>query len=121
VDMKSGLERWELGRVKVDPHLDRDAAPALPLPNKLNEEEADKTTSAFNLCLDAVFLGAPLPLNGKLYVMIEQAGVLRLICLDPKNLIPIPGQTPKPTLVWSQKLGRPNNTLPQDSIRRLQG
>ena len=115
------MVKWELGRVKVTPNDDKNAPPAPPLPNRLTEEEADKTTSAFHLCLDAVFLGAPLPINGKLYVLLEQSGILRLVCLDPKNLVAVPGQTRKPALVWSQKLGRPNNSLPQDSIRRFQG
>ncbi len=122
VDLKSGSVKWDLGRVRVnppDPNLN--VPPPPPLPNRLTEEEADKSTNAFQLCLDAVFLGAPLPLNGKLYVLIEQSGVIRLLCLDPKNLVAVPGQPKKPTLVWSQKLGQPNNTLPQDSIRRYQG
>jgi outer membrane protein assembly factor BamB len=114
VDMRTGMLKWELGRVPLF-----DGAP--PRPPLLNEEEADKTTDAFRLCLDAVFLGAPLPLNGKLYVLIEQAGSIRLLCLDPKNLVQVPGQTRKPALVWSQKLGKPNNPLPQDSVRRYQG
>ncbi|MCS6865653.1 MAG: PQQ-binding-like beta-propeller repeat protein [Gemmataceae bacterium] len=114
VDIRTGNLKWELGRVK--PHPD-----APPLPPRLNEEEADKTNDAFRLCLDAVFLGAPLPLNGKLYVLIEQAGCIRLLCLDPKNLVQVPGQTRKPALVWSQKLGKPNTTLPADSVRRYQG
>ena len=124
VDLKSGLMRWELGRVRVEPFRNDPKAPPPPaLPPRLTEEEADKTTDAFQLCLDAIFLGAPLPINGKLYVLIEQAGVHRLLCLDPKNLIAVPGfkHMKVPALVWSQKLGRPNNTLPQDSIRRYQG
>jgi outer membrane protein assembly factor BamB/TolA-binding protein len=121
VDMKSGNVKWDLGRVRQWRNDDPNAAPPPALPNHLNEEEADKTTNAFQLCLDAVFLGSPLPINGRLYVLIEQAGIIRLLCLDPKNLVAIPGQTKKPTLVWSQKLGRPNNTMPQDSIRRYQG
>ncbi len=114
VDLNTGNMKWDLGRVPAF-----DGGP--PLPNLLTEEEADKATNAFQLCLDAVFLGAPLPLNGKLYVLVEQAGVIRLLCLDPKNLVAVPGQTRKPALVWSQKLGKPNTTLPQDSIRRFQG
>ncbi len=122
VDLKTGVMRWELGRTKVaPPDPDSKAPPPPPLPNRLTEEEGDKTTNAFQLCLDAVFLGAPLTLNGKLYVLIEQAGVVRLLCLDPKNLVAIPGQTRRPALIWSQKLGRPNNNLPGDSIRRYQG
>ena len=62
--------KWELGRVT---RAESTAAP--PLPPRLNEEEADKTTNAFQLCLRRVFLGPPLPLNGKLYVLVEQAGV----------------------------------------------
>ena len=114
VNMKTGNVMWELGRVK--PY---EGAP--PLPARLNEEEGDRTTDAFRLCLDAVFLGPPTPINGRIYVLIEQAGCVRLLCLDPKNLIQVPGQTRKPALVWSQKLGKPNNTLPQDSVRRYQG
>ncbi|MBA4189639.1 MAG: hypothetical protein C0467_16765 [Planctomycetaceae bacterium] len=116
VDLKTGMVKWELGRVRVP-----EGAP--PLPNRLNEEDADKTTSAFQLCLDAIFLSTPLPLDGKLYVLVEQAGVVRLLCLDPRNLVVVPGRpnVRVPTLVWTQKLGRPSNNLPQDSIRRYQG
>jgi outer membrane protein assembly factor BamB/tetratricopeptide (TPR) repeat protein len=111
VDVNTGRRKWYLGREPADA-----ARPPL-----LNEEESDKTTDAFRLCLDAVFLGPPLPMNGKLYVLVEQSGCVRLLCLDPRNLVAVPGQTKKPALVWSQKLGKPNNTLPQDSIRRYQG
>ncbi len=117
VDMRTGLLKWDLGRVKPPDNN----ANLPPLPGRLSEEEADKTTDAFRLCLDAVFLGAPMPLNGRLYVLIEQAGCIRLLCLDPKNLVQPPGQTRKPALLWSQKLGKPNNALPQDSVRRYQG
>ncbi|HSQ55281.1 MAG TPA: PQQ-binding-like beta-propeller repeat protein, partial [Gemmata sp.] len=120
VNLRSGSEVWELGRV---PRVTDQSDPKqrTQLPAVLTEEEADVTNDAFHLCLDAIFLSAPLPLNGKLYVLIEQGGVLRLLCLDPKNLVGVPGQTRKPALVWSQKLGRANNPLPQDSVRRFQG
>jgi outer membrane protein assembly factor BamB len=116
VDMRTGSVKWELGRVRVP-----EGAP--PLPNRLNEDEADKATSAFQLCLDAVFLSTPLPMDGKLYVLAEQAGVMRLICLDPRVLVAVPGRpnVKVPALLWTQKLGRPSNNLPQDSIRRYQG
>ncbi|VTR94908.1 oxidoreductase : Pyrrolo-quinoline quinone OS=Pirellula staleyi (strain ATCC 27377 / DSM 6068 / ICPB 4128) GN=Psta_4175 PE=4 SV=1: PQQ_2 [Gemmata massiliana] len=118
VDLRSGNLKWELGRVKESSNDSK----AQPLPAPLTEEEADKTTDVFRLCLDSVFLCPPLPLNGRLYVLIEQSGVIRLLCLDPKNLQKVPGPdpTPKPALVWSQKLGKPNNTLPTDSVRRYQ-
>jgi outer membrane protein assembly factor BamB/TolA-binding protein len=118
VNLRTGSVVWDLGRVKIQ---QGDTGP--PLPSLLSEDEADKTTNAFQLCLDAIFLGPPLPLDGKLYVLIEQAGVIRLLCLDPKILQPVAGRAYMrvPTLVWSQKLGRPNSALPQDSIRRYQG
>lgn len=120
VNMQTGAIVWELGRV-----LSRVAKEIkdVQLPNPLNEEEADKATDAFRLCLDAVFLGPPLPLNGRLYVLIEQGGTMRLLCLDPKSLVKVEGlpSFQVPTLLWSQKLGRPNETLPADSIRRPQG
>jgi outer membrane protein assembly factor BamB/TolA-binding protein len=115
VNLKSGMEVWELGR---QPYT---REPGVAPPPPLNEDDADKTTDAFRLCLDAVFLGPPLPLNGKLFVLIEQAGVIRLLCLDPKALVAVPGRTRMPTLLWSQKLGRPNASLLQDSTRRYQG
>lgn len=122
VDVRTGSVKWTLGRVDVPPR-DAKAPPPQPLPAPLTEEQADATTDAFRLCLDAVFLSPPLPLNGKLYVLIEQANIVRLLCLDPKALVKVPGPdpTPKPTLVWSQKLGEPNNHLPTDSVRRFQG
>jgi outer membrane protein assembly factor BamB len=124
VDLKTGNVRWDLGRdrpVSADGAREPGAPKPEPIPAPLKEEDADRTTSAYHLCLDAVFLGAPLPLNGKLYVLAEQGGVVRLLCLDPKALVAVPGQTKKPALVWSQKLGRPNSLLPQDPVRRFQG
>lgn len=115
VDITTGNRVWELGRVETK-YI---KGPVLP---RLTEEEADKTTNAFQLCLDAIFLGPPLPLNGRLYVLIEQAGVVRLLCLDPKNLVEVKDWPQKvPSLVWTQKLGKPNSILPGDSIRRFQG
>jgi outer membrane protein assembly factor BamB/tetratricopeptide (TPR) repeat protein len=140
VDMATGNLVWTLGR--FDTRSVRLAAPAQASP-PATEDDADKVTSAFHLCLNAVFLGPPLPLNGRLYVLIEQAGVIRLLCLDPKALaeVKLLAEVDKPaadgraagrkeveevvrrvpTLVWQQKLGRPNNPFPGDSVRRFQG
>lgn len=116
VELATGNQAWSLGRVMASKYV---VPPPLP---KLTEEDADKTTSAFHLCLDAIFLGPPLPLNGRLYVLIEQAGVVRLLCLDPKNLVDVKDWLHKvPALLWTQKLGRPSNGLPADSVRRFQG
>ena len=122
VNMQTGKIAWELGRLGGEHALKSDNAPLAPPLPRLNPEEADKTTNAFQLCLDAVFLGPPLPLNGRLYTLIEQSGAIRLLCLDPKNLVNVPGRPEKaPTLVWTQNLGRPNNGVATDSIRRMQG
>jgi outer membrane protein assembly factor BamB len=116
VNINSGVQQWSLGRIVSNKYTQ---PPPLP---RLNEDEADKSTNAFHLCLHAIFLGPPLPLNGRLYVLIELDGIVRLLCLDPKNLVAVKDWHMKaPTLIWSQKLGRPNNTLPGDSIRRFQG
>ncbi len=121
VNVKNGSLVWQLGRVS-EYGYDFGEFNLPPLPPPPNEDEADQITSAFHLCLDAIFVSTPLPLHGKLYVLIEQAGVLRLLCLDPYDLEPVP-QRPYmrvPRLVWSQKLGQPGEGLPQNSFRRIQ-
>src|SRR5262249_39053372 len=118
VDIKTGNRVWELGRVRTR------MLKGTTVPNPLNEDEADKSTDAFRLCLDAVFLGPPLPVDGHLYVLIEHtsSGIVRLLRLDPKNLVKPDGwKSAVPALVWSQKLGKPNATLPGDALRRPQG
>lgn len=116
-DVQTGVQTWTLGRVESYPHI-----PGAVTPTPLTEEEADKTTSAFHLCLNAVFLAPPLPLNGRLYVPVEQAGYVRLLCLDPSNLAVRPGwHMPVPALVWQVKLGRAGSTLALSPARRTQG
>jgi outer membrane protein assembly factor BamB/tetratricopeptide (TPR) repeat protein len=95
------------------------AAPPGPAP------EVKHTTET--LLADCFFLGPPLPLGGKLYLVVEKYGGadkddgLLLVCLDPARLEPSTRQpTPVPGLVWYQKLGEPNGRLPQDSFRRFQ-
>jgi outer membrane protein assembly factor BamB len=79
--------------------------------------EEEKETSA-TLLADAYFLGAPMPLGGKLYVVIEKDRELKLVCLDPTKHNP---ETRHPELVWAQPLGSPNVPLPNDTLRRIQG
>jgi outer membrane protein assembly factor BamB/tetratricopeptide (TPR) repeat protein len=116
VNIKTGGRVWTLGREeRIGQPGDNPLAP-------LSEEDADKTTSAHHLCLNAVFLAPPLPLNGRLYVPVEQAGYLRLLCLDPSNLVPVPNTTlVAPALVWQVKLGRAGSTLASSPARRTQG
>jgi outer membrane protein assembly factor BamB len=94
---------------------------------QLTEEEEKKITTAAQYFVDCHFVGPPLPLNGKLYVMFEKAGDLRVACLDPRKLVPDvePGpekrQTEVPEIVWVQTIGSPQMKLPQDALRRYQG
>ena len=104
VNMETGKLMWKAGK-RIDKKQ--------PVPPGAEEKE-----TAYSLLSDTFFLGAPLPLGGKLYVVIEKEKELRLICLDPTKVDPIDHY---PELVWSQPLGSPNTPLPQDSLRRIQG
>lgn len=71
---------------------------------------------------DAFFLSSPLPLDGKLYTLVEDAlGELHLVCVDPTRLIKV-GQPNlhEPLVEWMQPLGTPNIRASQDTVRRLQ-
>jgi outer membrane protein assembly factor BamB len=59
---------------------------------------------------DSYFLGAPLPLEGRLYALNERASALQLVCLNAKDGKPI----------WMQPLGQVRDPLPRDPFRRLQ-
>ncbi len=61
------------------------------------------------------FLGAPLPLSGKLYVLAEQNAELRLLCLEPSRK----DHTP-PSVLWAQTLATMQVKLAQDPGRRIQ-
>ncbi len=58
---------------------------------------------------DCYFLGPPLPLAGKLYVLIEKQQELRLVCLDPDN---------KGAVVSTQTLGTTQDKMQNDVLRR---
>jgi outer membrane protein assembly factor BamB len=106
VNIDTGKVEWDLGGL----------ASAV-----LSEEEEQRTTNTKLLTENAYFLGPPLPLNGKLYVLYERNNQVRLACLDPYKLTAQgPATVRKPELVWSQNLGAPNTRLGQDSLRRLQ-
>ncbi|GIW79630.1 MAG: hypothetical protein KatS3mg105_1437 [Gemmatales bacterium] len=67
---------------------------------------------------NSFFLGPPLPLSGKLYLLNEKAGELRLICLDPHAVDPQTNRA-TPKVVWMQKLASFLNPLQRDIGRRL--
>jgi outer membrane protein assembly factor BamB len=58
---------------------------------------------------DSYFLGAPLPMGGKLYVLNEKNSELRLVCLDAA----------KGDVTWTQKLGDTRDKITQDIGRRV--
>jgi outer membrane protein assembly factor BamB len=59
---------------------------------------------------DCYFLGAPLPVAGKVYVLVEKQGDVVLFCLDPAH-----GE-----VAWSQPLATVREKLVTDVGRRLQ-
>ncbi len=61
---------------------------------------------------DAFFLGPPLPLDGRLYVMVEMAGDILLVCLDPRS-----GDE-----LWRQQLvAVETGSVDLDAVRRIAG
>ena len=60
---------------------------------------------------DCYFLGAPLPLGGKLYFLIEKASELRLVCLEAQ----------KGEINWTQPLANVRDRLLLDVGRRMRG
>lgn len=57
---------------------------------------------------EAIFLGPPLPLEGKLYTLVEKDQEIRLCCLDPRD-----GK-----LLWTQPLAQVKKTIHEDFGRR---
>lgn len=104
LNLETGKLVWKAGKYSK-------ATKKPPVPG---EEEKE---TALSLLSDAYFLGAPLPLAGKLYVVIEKDRQLHLVCLDPTKV----DADRHPELVWSQPLGNPNIPLPTDTLRRIQG
>jgi outer membrane protein assembly factor BamB len=64
---------------------------------------------------DTFFLGAPLVLGGKLYLLNEKNSEARLVCLEPKDTHdkPVP-----PEVVWVQSLGTAQDKAQYDYHRR---
>src|SRR5262249_39899144 len=94
-DIESGKMAWELP--KREPHPDS--------PKPAEEDETTKEVKGTH------FVGPPLPLAGKLYVLNEKAGELRLLCLEP---------TTGALAERPQSLGSPRNRFKDDVARRLQ-
>lgn len=98
IDLASGKLRWVLGRASK-PGTDA----SKPGQKKLADELED-----------SFFLGPPLPLGGRLYVLNEKKQDLRLVCIDPRK-----GPT-KPEVSWIQNLASTQHPLTSDPMRRMQ-
>lgn len=110
LELETGKIKWSLGGRTKGPAKEKD--------------ENAKTLISGPEFKDAFFLGPPLPLAGKLYVLVEKNTELRVVCLDPNKLVTYEDDDKKqvrcPELVWQQSLGTANSRLPQDSLRRMQ-
>ncbi len=72
---------------------------------------------------DSYFLGAPLPLDSKLYFLNEKDQEIRLVCLDTGKLA---ARDPQPkdldaAILWVQPLGRAKEKILADYGRRING
>lgn len=94
-DLQTGLFKWELGG--ADSSLQAD-----PLNGPVDRNP--RLTGAF-------FLGAPLAVEGQLYVMAEERGQIRLFALTPET----------GDVEWSIPLVNPSDALDFDIGRRISG
>src|SRR5205823_2009109 len=75
---------------------------------KIDWERGDPQHDSSELA-NSYFLGPPLPLAGKLYVLTEKAAELRLVCLEPGEGKPL----------WTQTLATAKDKLLVDVARRI--
>ena len=94
----------------TQPKNDGPAAPAEPAKNPA-VESTDSITEEERFLGETWFLGAPLPLYGRLNVIGENAGILRLFVLDGRN-----GK-----LIRQQPLLQPSLPFENDYLRRYYG
>jgi outer membrane protein assembly factor BamB len=86
VDAKTGELRWEIGAWQKDPR----------------RELLEPLSNAF-------FLGAPLPVGPRLFVLVERAQEINLLCLDSST----------GDLLWSQNLASVPSSIESDAARRM--
>jgi outer membrane protein assembly factor BamB/tetratricopeptide (TPR) repeat protein len=101
IDLESGKLIWELGGARqTSPGRVQDPAGPRADANGLD---------------GSYFLGPPLPLGGKLYVLTEKNAELVLVCLDPPK-----DDRSVPRVLWKQTLATVRDRLVMDPIRRVQ-
>jgi outer membrane protein assembly factor BamB/tetratricopeptide (TPR) repeat protein len=99
-DLDNGKKIWAVGSSTQPP-------PGLHAPAKGPTAARDDRPEDL---ADGFFLGAPLPLHGKLYLLQEKHGDIRLLCLDPER-----GE-----VVWTQPLVTVHDKMLTDVGRRFQ-
>src|SRR5262249_40169009 len=99
-DLDSGKKVWEVGS-STQP------APGVRVPPKTPPAARDERRDDL---ADGFLLGAPLPLQGKLYVLQEKHGDIRLLCLDPT----------RGDVLWAQPLITVHDKVLTDVGRRFQ-
>lgn len=67
---------------------------------------------------ESFFMGAPLPLGGKLYVLNEKDNVLRLVCLEPRDDPDKADDNLAPIISWIQPLATTRDHWSYDLTRR---
>ncbi len=81
------------------------------------------TTESGDDFANMFFLGPPLPLGDKLYVLVEANQDIRLLCLDPRVLDKqeeTPQVVHKNAIVWSQALCTVDKRMLDEAVRRTQ-
>ncbi len=94
-DIQTGLLKWECGGPAVAAQLD----------------ERGQSTNESRRLSGAFILGAPLPVDGQLFVLAEDRGQIRLFSLSPET-----GEAE-----WSLPLLNPANGIVTDEVRRMYG
>ncbi len=92
----------------------------------LKDEEEEKSTDTQLLTENSFFLGPPLAVNGRLYVLFERKSQVKLACLDPAHVVVAPAAPGSatlhryPELLWTQTLGDASTSLRTETQRRVQ-
>ena len=143
IDLETGCLKWEVGGRKQgskiptiqNPNMIRPRIgpngkpiekpkeePIKPVLPPVNAPQRPDFVNATDELLDSYFLGPPLPIGGKIYVLVEYNGEIQLCCINPKNLqkCKVVQNNEGPELVWRQPLGTANFKLMQDSMRRIE-
>ena len=107
INLATGRAEWVIGGPEAEP---------------LTDAQEEAATSSTLLTAGAIFLGPPVAAGGRIYVVYEKRGRLRVACLDPANVSLSPGPNPvyEPKLLWTQLIGEPASPAVTDPLRRTQ-